>query len=699
MRPDKAGGPPANIIISRALLLFSRPFQQLLQVTYHQTGRGNRPMELTVRGMALGVAITFVFTAANVYLGLKVGLTFASSIPAAVISMALLRVVKNSTIEENNIVQTVASAAGTLAAIIFVLPGLVMIGWWNHFPFWLSFGICATGGILGVMFTIPLRRAMVVDSSLPYPEGVAAAEVLKVGSGNHTGSVKETKAGFLFVVGGSLVSFGFSLLAAMRLLASEAVVFFRIGPAATGCGTSLSLALFGAGHLVGLSVGLAILTGLVIAWGLATPILTVLHPLSGSAAEVASSIWRTQVRFIGAGTIGIAAIWTLAKLAKPIWLGLWSAFKRPLHPNANNNLLPRTDRDIPIHLVVAICLISIIPLTILINGFLAGTPLHDKLVPLTVAGILFILLFGFLVAGVCGYMAGLIGSSTSPLSGVGILAIIGASIVMMTVVQPATGSGTSSALVAFSLFVTAVVFSAAAVSNDNLQDLKTGQLVNATPWRQQVALIVGVLAGALVIPPILDLLNHAYGFAGAPQVAAVSSQPLPAPQATLISELAKGVLEGRIEWGLISVGALIGIVLIVIDEARGNAGLTRLPPLAAGMGIYLPVIATAPIILGAISGGLYQRWIANRTYAPLAKRLVVLLASGLIVGESLFGVLLAGLIVITNKATPLAVVGDSFQFAALVLAGIGLVAVVAVMYAAIAKVGRWASDASASVDN
>jgi putative OPT family oligopeptide transporter len=476
-------------------------------------------------------------------------------------------------------------------------------------------------------------------------------------------------------------------------------VFFRVGPAATGCGTSLSLALFGAGHLVGLSVGLAILTGLVIAWGFATPILTVLHPLSGSAAEVAGSIWRTQVRFIGAGTIGIAAIWTLTKLAKPIWLGLWSAFKRPLHLGANNNLLPRTDRDMPIHLVVAICLISIIPLTILINGFLAGTPLRDKLVPLTVTGILFILLLGFLVAGVCGYMAGLIGSSTSPLSGVGILAVIGASIVIMTVAQPATGTGTSSALVAFSLFVTAVVFSASAVSNDNLQDLKTGQLVNATPWRQQVALIVGVLAGALVIPPILDLLNHAYGFAGAPQVAAVSSQPLPAPQATLISELAKGVLEGRIEWGLISVGALIGIGLIVIDEALGKAGLTRLSPLAAGMGIYLPVLATTPIVLGAISGWLYQRWIAKRTYAPLAKRLIVLLASGLIVGESLFGVLLAGLIVITNKATPLAVVGDNFQFAALVLAGTGLVAVVAVMYAAIAKVGRWASDTPASVDN
>ena len=245
MRPDKATGPSAHIIISRFFLLFSRPFQQLRQTTDHKTDHGHRPIELTVRGLVLGVAITLVFTAANVYLGLKVGLTFASSIPAAVVSMAVLRVVKSSTIEENNIVQTVASAAGTLSSIIFVLPGLVMVGWWNHFPFWSSFGICATGGVLGVMFTIPLRRAMVVDSLLPYPEGVAAAEVLKLGTGNRTGSAKETKAGFFFVIGGSLVSFGFALLAAMRLLASEAVVFFRVGPAATGCGTSLSLALFG----------------------------------------------------------------------------------------------------------------------------------------------------------------------------------------------------------------------------------------------------------------------------------------------------------------------------------------------------------------------------------------------------------------------------------------------------------------------
>src|SRR5258708_1542091 len=448
-RQPKAASPTS--IISRTFLLFSRPFQQWLPVSDHQTSQGNRPKELTLRGLVLGLAITLVFTAANVYLGLKVGLTFASSIPAAVISMALLRLVKTSTIEENNIVERCAAGAGTLSGIIFVLPGLVMIGWWNHFPFWSSFGICATGGILGVMFTIPLRRAMVVDSPLPYPEGVAAAEVLKVGTGNHTGSVKETKAGFFFVIGGSLVSFGFALLAAMRLLASEAVVFFRIGPAATGCGTSLSLALFGAGHLVGLSVGLAILTGVVIAWGFATPILTVLHPLSGSAAEVAGSVWRTQVRFIGAGTIGIAAIWTLAKLAKPIWLGLWSAFKRPLYPGANNNLLHSTDRHMPIQLDRTICIISIIPLAILINRFLSGTPLHDKSIPLTVTGILFILVLGFLVAGVCGYIAGLIGSLIIPLYRVGVLAIIAAFILMMIVAKPTSVHCASSSIMAFSL--------------------------------------------------------------------------------------------------------------------------------------------------------------------------------------------------------------------------------------------------------
>jgi putative OPT family oligopeptide transporter len=649
------------------------------------TPQNGQPVELTLRGLILGAAITLVFTAANVYLGLKVGLTFASSIPAAVISMAVLRFFKNSTIEENNIVQTVASAAGTLSSIIFVLPGLVMVGWWTGFPFWTSFGICAVGGILGVMYTVPLRRAMVVDSPLPYPEGVAAAEVLKVGVGAGIGTQKESRAGLLSVIGGSLLSFVFSLVIAMRLFAEEVVAYFQIGAGATGIGGSLSLALLGVGHLVGLSVGLAILVGLVIAWGIATPILTFLHPTAGSAADVAPVVWKTQVRFIGAGTIGIAAIWTLAKMAKPIWLGLVSAFRQAFHSRSASGPLPRTDRDIPITIVAAICVVSVLPIILLLVGFLSGTPLQEKLIPLTVAGVIYVVIVGFLVAGICGYMAGLIGSSNSPLSGVGILAVIGASFVMMFVAQVGQGSDSSSALVAFSLFVTAIVFSAATISNDNLQDLKTGQLVNATPWRQQASLVVGVIVGALVIPPILDLLNRAYGFAGAPHTAAIASHPLAAPQATLISALAKGVLEGRLEWGLIGAGALVGALLIVIDESLGLAGKLRLPPLSTGIGIYLPFFVTVPIIVGALIGWVYERWVSGKPYESIAKRLGVLLASGLIVGESLFGVLKAGLIVATNREYPLAVVGDEFAPVSVILGGLAFLIVIVAMYSAIRR--------------
>ena len=281
-----------------------------------------QPRELTLRGLVLGVLITTVFTAANVYLGLKVGLTFASSIPAAVISMALLSLVRDSSILENNIVQTVASAAGTLSAIIFVLPGLVIVGWWTGFPFWTSSLICISGGVLGVLFTIPLRRALVTNSDLPYPEGVAAAEVLKVGSGRRgetTDESGEAREGLVAVVLGTVASAGLAIVAATRILAAEIASYVGItAGVATGYNIAFSLALFGAGHLVGLSVGMAMLTGLLIAWAAALPILTYLQPAPDGVALAAhaGNIWRHQVRFIGAGTIGVAAIWTLAKLAR-----------------------------------------------------------------------------------------------------------------------------------------------------------------------------------------------------------------------------------------------------------------------------------------------------------------------------------------------------------------------------------------------
>ncbi len=608
--------------------------------------------ELTLRALLLGGAITLVFTAANVYLGLKVGLTFASSIPAAVISMAVLRAFRNATIVENNIVQTVASAAGTLSSVIFVLPGLVMVGWWAGFPFWQSFWIIAAGGVLGVMYSVPLRRALVTHSDLPYPEGVAAAEVLKVGAGEHKEeAAEENRVGLLALVVSSIASAGFQLLSAMQLFASTFAAYFRFGASATGIGLNGSLALIGAGHLIGLTVGLAIFAGLVIAWGVAMPILTALHPMAGAAGDVAIATWSHYVRFIGTGAIGVSAIWAIGRLVAPVWNGLRAAMAASRsRRNDGNAALPIVERDMPIGIVAVVSLISLIPIAIALDAFLSPGAFGSIVVPLVIGAVIYIVIAGFFVAAACGYMAGRIGSSNSPVSGLAILAVIGASLLLALLAHVA-GAPASAALVAYALFVTAVLINVATISNDNLQDLKTGQLVGATPWKQQAALVVGVLFGAVVIPPILNLLNKAYGFGG---------HGLPAPQATLISTLAKGVIQGNIDWSLIGIGAAVGALVIAVDEIGRMTRRFRLPPLAVGLGIYLPAATTAPAVVGAVFGALYNRWVAKKPNAAAARRLGVLVASGLIVGESLFGVALAGIIVASGKASPLAVVGDWF---------------------------------------
>ncbi len=638
----------------------------------------DREPELTLRGLLLGAAITLVFTAANVYLGLKVGLTFASTIPAAVISMAVLRAVKNATIVENNIVQTVASAAGTLSAVIFVLPGLVMIGWWSGFPFWETFGVCAAGGILGVMYSVPLRRALVVQSDLPYPEGVAAAEVLKVGAER---SPEASGGGLRALVTGSLASFGFAAVVASQLFTGEIDEYGRIGPSTTGIGFALSLALIGAGHLIGLTVGIAILAGLGIAWGVAIPLLTALHPVAGDAATVATAVWSHQVRFIGAGAIGIASIWTIGQLVKPVVGGLRSSIQASRHAAAGNDV-PITERDLPIGTVAIVAALSLIPVAILFVEFLRGSVPPGLMAALVAGAVAYVVVAGFAVAAACGYMAGLIGSSNSPVSGLAILAVIGASLLLVALAGSQIAA-LGHALVAYSLFVTAILLCVATIANDNLQDLKTGQLVGATPWKQQVALIAGVIAGSLVIPPILNVLAHAYGFPGAP--AHGNIQPLAAPQATLISALARGVIQGQIDWRLIGAGAILGAAIVAIDELLRKTTRLRLPPLAVGLGIYLPASSTAPVVVGAIAGFYFNRWAARQRDEGRARQMGVLVASGFIVGESLFGVLLAGLIVTTGRPAPLAVVGDGFAMPALLLGAAGFVIVVAALYRAAAS--------------
>ncbi|GAB2536026.1 OPT family oligopeptide transporter [Brachybacterium huguangmaarense] len=639
----------------------------------------SRTRELTVRAVVLGGIITLVFTAANVYLGLKVGLTFATSIPAAVISMSLLRFFKNHSIVENNIVQTIASAAGTLSAIIFVLPGLVIVGWWSGFPYWTTTALCAIGGLLGVMYSIPLRRAMVTGSDLPYPEGVAAAEVLKVGDTH--GAVAENRRGLHVILAGGIASAAFALLTALKLAASSVGTAFRVGAGGTMAGASLSLALIGVGHLVGITVGIAMIVGMLVSYGVLLPAMSAGDiPATGDIADAVGSVFSSDVRFIGAGAIAIASIWTLLKLVVPIARGIAESISSARARRAGQGV-DVTERDIPFGVVAVVTVISMVPIGMLLWSFVQDTPIAHNTVGLIAIAVVFTLVLGLVIAAVCGYMAGLIGSSNSPISGVGILVAITAALLIRTV--HGGGPDETAALVAFTLFVSAVVFGIATISNDNLQDLKTGQLVGATPWKQQVALIIGVGFGAVIIPPVLGLMNSAFGFAGAP---GAGPDALAAPQASLISSLVKGVMGGDLQWNLIGLGALIGIGAIIIDEiltrtTKNSAHRLALPPLAVGMGMYLPMELTLIIPIGALLGMLYDRW-ASRTRSPeRSTRLGVLMATGLIVGESLFGVLNAGVIAATGDDAALAIVGEGFEGVARWIGLLLFAAVVAGLYA------------------
>ena len=653
--------------------------------------------ELTVRGMLLGALITVIFTASNVYLGLKVGLTFSSSIPAAVISMAILRMFQHSNILENNMVQTQASAAGTLSAIIFILPGLLMLGYWQGFPFWETLLLCACGGSLGVLFTIPLRRAMVVNSDLPYPEGRAAAEILKVGSdirkaeaAHEDTSKKET--GMKDIVSGTALAGLFSLCAnGFHILSSEFSYWITLGKTATTqLPLGFSMALLGAGYLIGIASGIAILVGTLLAWVVFVPYLTsVITPAEGqAAADFASQIWAQKVRFIGAGCIGIAAVWTLIRLAKPVIDGIKMSISAIRdNDTAEKKALHHTDIDMTPKSIAIVFIAILIGLFITFYSFVgaAGLPMSVTITYIVV-GIIVAVLMGFFVAAACGYMAGLIGTSASPISGIGILGIIVSSLVVFAlstsfgVFETAEGTKFATAL---AIFITSVIVSIAAISNDNLQDLKTGYIVGATPWKQQVALILGSVIGAVAIAPVLNLLYQAYGFTGAlPRESMDPSQALSAPQATLMTTIAQGIFSSSLDWDYILLGIGVGIVVIIVDLLlTKNTKALALPPLAVGMGIYLPPTLEIPLVIGSVIGYFVHKHLKARAAlrspgheeedVEACNHRGVLFASGLIVGESLMGVIIALLIVVSvtsgGSENPLALVGKEFKSTADIL--------------------------------
>ncbi|HAA2046881.1 TPA_asm: oligopeptide transporter, OPT family [Campylobacter jejuni] len=645
--------------------------------------------ELTLRGLILGSILTIIFTASNVYLGLKVGLTFSSSIPAVVISMAVLSLFKTSNILENNMVQTQASAAGTLSSVIFVIPGLFMCGYWSEFPLWQTFMICLCGGGLGVLFTIPLRRTMVVESKLAYPEGRAAAEILKVA--NKDQSSKKGKQGIKEIALGSFIAAIFSLLSnGFKLAASESNFAFIWNKMAFGFSMGYSLALLGAGYLVGLAGAIALFVGMFLAWGIFTPYLSNCEfDSTKNAVDLASSVWSSKVRLIGTGAIAIAALWTLIELLKPVIEGIKEIVKNVKITNQEKN--ERTNIDLSLKSIFILFVLMVVGLFITFYSFVedANLSIYYQML-FSFVGTLVSVLIGFFVAAACGYMAGLVGSSSSPISGIGLIGVIISSIVFLVLgVELFQDPMLSKFAVALAIFTTSVILATAAISNDNLQDLKTGHLVGATPWKQQVALLVGCVFGALAIVPVLNLLYQAYGFVGAmPREGMDASSALAALQANLMSTIAQGIFHHNIEWGYMAFGVFVGILMIIIDKILKGTQKMSLPPLAVGIGIYLPPAVNIPLVIGGILKYIVMQHLTKK-YAKNShkeeklascEQRGTLFASGLIVGESIFGVIIAGITVFSvsmgGSENPLALnlanFHDSELFALIFFVGVVL---------------------------
>lgn len=620
--------------------------------------------EITLKAVILGFILSAVLAGANAYLGLKVGLTVSASIPAAVISMAILRFFRTSNILENNIVQTAASAGESLAAgVIFTLPALLMLQYWQGFDFLATMSIALTGGVLGVLFTIPLRRALIIEAQLHFPEGVATGEVLKAGSEGGEG------ARYIAIAGAAgaalkLCQTGF------RLVSDSAAGAMQAGRAIFGYGTELGVALLGVGYIVGLNIAILVFGGGLISWLFGIPIYTAfaspeeLAAITGEATgyEAALAVWSGRIRYLGVGAMAIGGVWALLSLVKPIKDGILSSLDavRQARSGQRSEVL-RTDRDTPIHIVLWGTLAMTVPifLSFLFIVDQEALGITAGLYVSTLAlGLVFSLLAGFVFASVAGYMAGLVGSSNNPVSGVTIATILTTSLLLLWVlgsqINFAVDATQATTAAATAILVGAVVCCAAAIAGDNMQDLKAGYLVGATPFKQQIMQVVGVVAAALVLAPILDLLFQAYGLGNVfPREGMDPSQALQAPQATLMSSVADGVFRQDLPWNMIIAGALIAAIIIAIDKYLEHRGAEfRMPVLAVAVGIYLPLELTVPIFIGGLVAFFANRSLRRRKdqiggetayeeAVQRAGRRGLLFASGLITGEALVGILLA----------------------------------------------------------
>ena len=618
------------------------------------------PKELTLRVVVVGIILGILMTAANAYLGLYAGMTVSASIPAAVMSMIILRTLfQDVSILENNAVQTMASAGESLAAgIIFTVPALLVIGIWQEIQWLDTMIIALLGGLLGTMFTIALRRLFIVEEALPYPEGVACREVLVAGEEGGEGALAILYALAIGAIYGLMVK-GFEVThhkveAAWEFLGTR-----------FSAGIDLSVALLSVGYIVGIRIASFIFLGGVIGFGLLVPMYGLIRgwPPAPDLVSSFTMIWVTQIRYVGVGAMVVGGVYTLWSMRKTILTGLSKAL---IKKEDTSEELLRTEIDLPLDKVLVFCGVLVI-LTFLYYWWATGS------LVLALAGALFLGVVSFFFAAVAGYIAGVVGSSNSPVSGMTIATLLFTVALVWVVGDFFLGLQTQELMLA-TMLIAAIVASSAAIAGDVMQDLKTGHMVGATPWRQQTAEIIGVVTGAIIIGPTLQLLHNAFRISKtACEINPLPSDPgcekaLFAPQAELIGAIVQGAFGGGLNVEMVLLGAVIAVVLIVL----------KMPVMSVAIGIYLPLALSVPIMLGGIISyfALHSAYIRidgslESEPSPAAKKAAkevenrgVLIGAGFIAGESLLGVFIA-LLVVSNinlsKLFGVTTLGDIFS--------------------------------------
>jgi len=643
--------------------------------------------EITLKAILLAIVLAIVLAAANAYLGLKVGITVSASIPAAVVSMGVLRLFRNSNILENNIVQTAASTGEALVGgLIFVLPAMLIIKYWANFNYWETVFIGITGGLLGVIFSVPLRRVLLSQPVLKFPEGTAIGHVLKASVEGKSGLKLLTQGG---LVGGfiSLCQNGF------EIITSSLQLWFKAGNTFVyGLGSGFNPAIIAAGYIVGINIGLSALLGIIVGWLIGVPVLTYLHGVPAMGANnIAMSIWQNDIRYIGVGTFLVGGFWTLITLIKPISDGLRTSYTSVANlKNSGFSATPRTERDMPIKYVLWSMVILFIPLLLLVQKYTGNSILQLSIgMQLVIIGIAlcYTIVVGFALCAVGGYFAGLIGSSNSPGSALMLSGLLIFSLILLALLGHnfhfATDATQRLAAAALAIVVTSVIGAATLVTNETIQDLKAGQIVGATPWKQQVMLIVGVIASALIIPLILQLLFEAYGIGGVfPRPGMDPTRMLAAPQAGMMATLAQGVFTWSLPWAMMTIGIIIGVITLMIDKYLHDKGYSiTLPVLGVGTGIYLPLDASVPMVIGGlasyfIESALARRHAANTPAFKQGKQRSLILACGMVAGAALMGVILAIPFAISQSTDVLKIVSDGFTPIADVLAFITVIGLI-----------------------